>query len=193
MLSASRKPLPLSLGVQERILEGMKAKGEDVGELDLLQIVRDAYCVPYGEEEVVLHLFTLLGDVKEWLLSLSASPSSPQQGGKKGFGDLFWKWAGSLTVEQRCLFLADFDIAKAEDLYWRTPADQVGWAITSKVEQVWTMAFTRFEAAVLAAGGEFKQEGGPIASRPVKADEGSARSLGMAFMDPGILKKYQMN
>lgn len=73
-----------------------------------------------------------------------------------GYGAKYTAWLNGLTTDQLCLWLADYDIQRANTLYCETEMDVVKAMIELKTAHVWQDLRTRFEACLLGAGGELK-------------------------------------
>lgn len=104
------------------------------------------------------------GDIEtlvERLVQETPPPATTKPPGPKakGFGAKYMSWLETLKSDQLCLWLADYDVGHANDLYCDTEIDLVKAMIELKTAHTWQDLRARFEACLMGFGGELKDQG----------------------------------
>lgn len=87
--------------------------------------------------------------------STAHSPATPAKK-SSGFGSQYSKWLSELTTEKLCLWLADYDMAKARSLYCDTDIDDLEIMVALKTGHEWQLIRAQFEACVIGFGGKIE-------------------------------------
>lgn len=157
------RTLSLSFGVEKHIIDVLSKSSSDILEAQLVATIQEAFTLAYPSSDVVKALPKLVEKVVSRINKLQENQDrSPSRGGfvAKSFGTEFSKWLGDLDSSQVCLYLANYDVKKAEDLYWFAEIDVVRDAIKLKAEQDNQLALLQLEACLYGAGGQYSDDAG---------------------------------
>ena len=112
-------------------------------------------------------------EVVELTEFLSSNKDKKGEGSRqqKTFSSAVTSWLLGLKGEQICLFVADFDVAKAKDLYFNTPRRLVEESFALKSEFLLERFRVEYEACLYGFGGSYKEDaGGPSEQIDLTAD-----------------------
>ena len=113
------------------------------------------------------------------------APKTPYKQGN-GFGMSYSKWVGSQSPERLCLWLSDFDPARAHALYCDTDIDMLAAMIDVKTEHEWQLLRTQFEGGVVAAGGKLEGQADVTVHEVDMSDTTSVESMIQAMQKMGF-------
>lgn len=85
----------------------------------------------------------------------AAKPPGPKG---NGYAAHWTSWLNGLKTDQLCLWLADYDVQRAQHLYCEVEMDLVKAMIELKTTHSWQDLRTRFEACLLGFGGKLSNQ-----------------------------------
>lgn len=154
---------PLTYLLIEAIGEVSVELGEEASVGD---VVRTAYAASYPDvslsepsltslvERVILYFSKL----QKGTPAKGESGSVPTNGKKDGewYASSFTKWLSALPPEQICLFIANYDIGYAEQLYCETDMTVVDELAAHRSAEKWESLKLGYEAVLFGMGGSYK-------------------------------------
>ena len=151
--------LPFSFGVEQAIIADL-GQHTAITEDALIEAVVRGFGLVLSEDEIKANVSTLvqrvLHKIEEHQQSAEGSESSRPA---KTLGSGYAEWLTNLSSEQACLYLANYDVGKAYDYYWKYDADMVKEAIKVKSQQENQASLLQFEAVMYGMGGQYKNDG----------------------------------
>lgn len=156
----------LSFGIERALIETISNR-ESLNEADMVEAVRAAFCLAYPRSLVDQHLQTLLDRVMRRIEEMQETAQEPTTEAPKAppkkrmtLGSQYMGWVSSLSPEQACLFLSDYDLDQASQWYWRRDMDVVKSAVALKAEQLSHSLTSAMEACMYGMGGKYKDDNG---------------------------------
>jgi hypothetical protein len=148
--------LVLSFGIDQAILSSVK---EDMTENDFTIAVKTAYALVYDQSSIDKALPGILQRVGERVQEL-VTPSEAKASTKRGksLGSALSDWLTSLSTFQLCLFIADFDIERASNYYWKEDMLIVQAAAELKAESLSQQVLVGYEQYLYANGGHYSDD-----------------------------------
>jgi len=166
----------LSLGIERWIFEAMAA-GDEITNDSFSHLVEEGFCLVYPRTQVRERLPQLTEQVMEKIVDMrmaaekaEGKPSAIRIG--RSMGTAFAEWLAGLDGEQSCLYLAEFDVAKAHEYYWFHAASSIKEAVIMKGEYASKNIQTRMEAVLYGMGGKYNGDDGDAAHHDITTPEG---------------------
>jgi hypothetical protein len=154
--------LAFSFGIERSIIDKLNDTGGDISEKVLIQTVKQAFELAHPEKEVAAHLPSLVETVIARINSLQTDHSpTPSKGYvSKSLGTRYVEWLSEMDAEEVCMYLAEYDVNRAERLYWYEDIPAVQKAVTLKSQHDNQMTLVYMEAALYGQGGKYKDDDG---------------------------------
>ena len=181
----SSKRLGLSFGIEKAIVGNLSAI-EDLTDELFRQVVADGYALIHDREVVEAYLEGLVNRVLARIAELQIQEEKANnRRNKKTFGSSYAEWLSTLDATSSCLYLADYDIAKALRWYWDEDYLLVQEAIKVKSGHESQITLTRMEASMYGFGGRYADDKGNDANT-VDLDEMNADDIKSAMSGFGF-------
>lgn len=148
----------LSFGIERAILNDLQT---EVTNEQFENIVLNSYALVYPVEVIKATAYQLVQRVIARITELQTpheKPKSKRQ--SKSFGTSFAEWLGGLSATESCLYLADYDIAKALKYYWEEDFLIVQEAIKVKSACASQQSLIALEASMYGFGGKYADDSG---------------------------------
>jgi hypothetical protein len=151
--------LALSFGIEKAIIHSLQTE-EDITEAQLTQAVQNAFNLVYPDKLTAQHLPKLITSVLDRISSLQADKEKPNKPTRhsKSLGTRYAEWLSGLNAEQVCLYLSNYDVKQAEQLYWFTDIKAVQDAVTLKSQHDSHLALIAMEATLYGGGGKYQDD-----------------------------------
>jgi hypothetical protein len=173
--------LPLSFGIEQALLDRLREQ-EAINEASLVEAILAAYLLVYPDALIKQHMQQLIDQVLARLEALQKDdkPSAPLKQYGKTIGTNYSDWLSQLDSTGICLYLADYDIVKACDTYWRTDLRLVKEAVKLKGQQDSHKVLAHMEACMYGFGGRYSEDDGNAKNFDLNSSEGldALRSVG---------------
>jgi hypothetical protein len=147
----------LSFGIERAILNELK---EEVTHEQFENIVLNSYALVYPIDVIKATAYGLVQRVIERINELQITEVQPtlhtRQG--KSFGSSFSAWFSGLSATESCLYLADYDIEKALNYYWKEDFLLVQEAIRVKSACDSQLSLIALEASMYGFGGKYADD-----------------------------------
>lgn len=165
----------LSLGIERWIFETLSS--EEITHDNFARIVEEGFSQVHPRTNVREHLHNLTEIVMQKIVLMQAAAEKPPEKPSairigKSMGTSFAEWLSGLDGEQSCLYLANFDMAKAAEYYWYHDANSIREAVILKGQYASKDIQTQMEAVLYGMGGKYKDDDGDAAHHDIATPEG---------------------
>lgn len=151
----------LSFGIERAILD--KINVDELDQETFKQIVLEGYSLVHDEALVSELIDSLMKRVFERIDELNTQEQESKTSGRKSgktFGSSYAEWLSELDATQSCLYLADYDITKALQLYWNEDYKIVQEAIKLKSNHESQKTLAQLESCMYGFGGKYSDDSG---------------------------------
>lgn len=152
-----KKTLALSFGIERAIIQAL-SEMDEVTEPALQEAIRSGFGLVYSTklvEENISALVTAVLSRIEYYRNRDDTPKEIKISRSKTLGTGYADWLSQLDGSQICLYLANYDPAKAYHMYWH---DEIRWveeAVRTRSKQDSELGVLRMEAVMYGMGGHY--------------------------------------
>lgn len=131
------------------------------------------YKPPYSQDSI-LQLLEDLNTMRKEKVEKQSNASTPKSsGGKKTYGQDFFKWVDEVKIDGALLIAMQYDYEKAERAYKTLPYQVIDKIVDLNFKQIWYSMSNYYEAIVLGMGGSLGNE---------KVDHGTGENTSLEDM-----------
>lgn len=154
-----RSRINLSFGIEKALLQALSENSLE-SEDAYLEIISSSYSLVYPEKIIHEAMPFLVKRVTERLQELKADQEKPKHPNieTKSLGTAYSKWLTGLDGTALCLYLTNYHIPDALELYWKEDILVVQEAIKTKGQQDSQTILARMEASMYGFGGKYSDD-----------------------------------
>jgi hypothetical protein len=168
---------------REVFADTAKANPEEPLYVAIAATARECGMQEFDAEALAERLVALVEKAK--INAERAKPKGPRQQGS-GFGAEYSKFIGALTTDELCLWLADYDVAKARILFCDTDIDDLSVMVDLKTRHEWQVIRTNFESCIIGFGGKLQGQSDATVHEVDMNDTGSVEDMFTAMRKLGL-------
>ncbi len=161
----SKQRVNLSFGIEKALLDNLQ-ESPPVTEDEFVKTVLRSYLLVYPDDVVNEAAQSILSRVLEHIEEIKKQEDPTKSKpifNSKSLGTSYSDWLSSLDPTSLCLYLVDYDVPKALDLYWKEDFKVVQDAAKLRGQHDSQKLLAAMEASMYGFGGKYSEDHGASA------------------------------